>query len=90
MKFALVDWPETASFLANDERRVLQLRLTQDRKEEAQMNRLDPKTLLRAYQTGRSGSERWLSWALSTPTTRHASSSPPSCAVWDIPLQQLR
>lgn len=39
-KFWIVDWPEKAAFLNEDERRLLLLRLARDT-EDARMNRLD-------------------------------------------------
>ena len=43
MYFWLVDWPETASFLNEEERAVLFARLSMDRREEATMNRWNTK-----------------------------------------------
>jgi hypothetical protein len=43
MKFWLVDWPETASFLTEEERAVLFARLSKDRREEATMNKWNTK-----------------------------------------------
>ncbi|KAL2865433.1 major facilitator superfamily domain-containing protein [Aspergillus lucknowensis] len=47
-KFIIVDWPESATFLADDERAVLLRRLAEDQGE-AQMNRLDKKSMKRTF-----------------------------------------
>lgn len=47
-KFIVVDWPETARFLNEDERALLLRRLAQDQGE-ARMDRLDKKSLRRAF-----------------------------------------
>lgn len=47
-KFIVVDWPETATFLAEDERALLLRRLSEDQGE-ARMDRLDKKSLRRAF-----------------------------------------
>lgn len=43
MKWWLVDWPEDATFLTEDERAVLLARLKKDRAEEATMNQWNTK-----------------------------------------------
>ncbi|GIK04455.1 hypothetical protein Aspvir_008538 [Aspergillus viridinutans] len=47
-KFIIVDWPETAKFLTEDERALLLRRLSEDQGE-ARMDRLDKKSLRRAF-----------------------------------------
>ncbi|GIJ83853.1 hypothetical protein Asppvi_002683 [Aspergillus pseudoviridinutans] len=47
-KFIVVDWPETARFLTEDERTLLLHRLSEDQGE-ARMDRLDKKSLRRAF-----------------------------------------
>ncbi|KAG8169071.1 hypothetical protein KVR01_001820 [Diaporthe batatas] len=47
-KFFTVDWPETAKFLSDDERKILIARLAQDRGE-AKMDRLDKKSAKRIF-----------------------------------------
>ncbi|RHZ55314.1 allantoate permease family MFS transporter [Aspergillus thermomutatus] len=47
-KFIVVDWPETATFLTEDERALLLRRLSEDQGE-ARMDRLDKKSLRRAF-----------------------------------------
>jgi hypothetical protein len=47
-KFVVVDWPETARFLTEDERALLLSRLSGDQGE-ARMDRLDKKSLRRAF-----------------------------------------
>ncbi|KAL2828475.1 major facilitator superfamily domain-containing protein [Aspergillus cavernicola] len=47
-KFIIVDWPESATFLTDDERAVLLRRLAEDQGE-AQMNRLDKKSMKRTF-----------------------------------------
>jgi hypothetical protein len=47
-KFIIVDWPETARFLTQDERALLLRRLSEDQGE-ARMDRLDKKSLRRAF-----------------------------------------
>jgi hypothetical protein len=47
-KFIVVDWPETARFLTEDERALLLRRLAEDQGE-ARMDRLDKKSLRRAF-----------------------------------------
>ncbi|KAL2841590.1 major facilitator superfamily domain-containing protein [Aspergillus pseudoustus] len=47
-KFIIVDWPESARFLTDDERAVLLRRLAEDQGE-AQMNRLDKASMKRTF-----------------------------------------
>lgn len=47
-KFIIVDWPESAAFLKNEEKAVLLRRLAEDQGE-AQMNRLDKKSMKRTF-----------------------------------------
>ncbi|KAL4934718.1 major facilitator superfamily domain-containing protein [Aspergillus undulatus] len=47
-KFIIVDWPESATFLTDEERAVLLARLAEDQGE-AQMNRLDKKSMKRTF-----------------------------------------
>ncbi|KAL4945883.1 hypothetical protein BDV06DRAFT_229740 [Aspergillus oleicola] len=47
-KFIIVDWPESATFLNNEERAVLLARLKEDQGE-AQMNRLDKTAMKRTF-----------------------------------------
>lgn len=47
-KLFTVDWPETAKFLNDDERKILIGRLAQDRGE-AKMDRLDKKSTKRIF-----------------------------------------
>ncbi|PLB43703.1 putative MFS transporter [Aspergillus steynii IBT 23096] len=47
-KFIIVDWPESATFLTEDERALLIRRLAEDQGE-ARMNRLDRKSLKRTF-----------------------------------------
>jgi hypothetical protein len=48
-KWFIVDWPETAKFLTEEERALLQRRLKEDRGE-ARMDRLDKKARRRIYR----------------------------------------
>jgi MFS family permease len=47
-KFIIVDWPESATFLTDEERAVLLSRLAEDQGE-AQMNRLDKASMKRTF-----------------------------------------
>lgn len=47
-KFIIVDWPESATFLTDDERALLLRRLAEDQGE-AQMNRMDKKAMKRTF-----------------------------------------
>lgn len=47
-KFIIVDWPESATFLTDDERALLLRRLAEDQGE-AQMSRMDKKALKRTF-----------------------------------------
>jgi hypothetical protein len=46
LKFFIVDWPEDAKFLREEERAVLIARLQIDRREEANMDRWNTKRVL--------------------------------------------
>lgn len=47
-KFLIVDWPESATFLTDDERALLLRRLAEDQGE-AQMDKMDKKALKRTF-----------------------------------------
>ncbi|KAF7594720.1 hypothetical protein BBP40_008613 [Aspergillus hancockii] len=72
-KFIVVDWPEAAEFLTEDERSLLLARLKDDQGE-ARMNRLDKKSMQRAF----SDPKIYLGLATPVPRSLPYVESPPT------------